>query len=297
MTEVPPATATGPVAEGAPRLVDQLDLQLGRGATPAGCLWLLGQVTVTDQAKLQAAALLVADAHMRMRSETAPAYELWRNRVASGAPHPGGTDRQRIEPFVEDAFGLPERPLPDSQVEGYVAQVLWHQIISELAMSPDGEAHLRHLEDVGFSVLEPGGDGLAVYETKDGALRFRLWEIKKHATARHVSATIAQACDQLSLRGRAYLAKLTGIGKGYTGDLGLLYASLVDLWLDAAPVAGVGVAIATSESHVPKRGAFGGLTGRFPQFDQAGQREGLFAAIGDFPAFARAVRDLVWSGL
>lgn len=289
----PQPTATAGTVNGRP-LKDILQLHLV--PTRGRITWMLGVVPGNQSQDLDASAWILAQRHMTMRCGRSPAYQLWLNRATTGAPHPAPSDAGRIEPFVRDTFGLPDDRLPPNQVEGSVAQLVWYQVISELDKSLDGRRRLAHMEDLSFSVLEPGGDGLVVYGGGDSELVFRLWEIKKHGGTRAVSTSIALACDQLSDRGASYLAKFVGIGKGYTGELGLLYAELVDLWVDGSPRAGLGVAVATSDSHRPTR-AFGGLVRRFPQFPAPDQREGLLLAFGDFRQFSQRVLEVLWSGL
>jgi hypothetical protein len=272
---------------------DILDCRSGTGGS--GCVWVLAKIDSASSSDLEVAAWLIADAAMRMRCGPSRAYGLWRSAVTTRTAIPDSPDLRTVEPFVRDTFGLPRDPLPENQLEGFVAQLVWHAIMSEAQQSMDGSRRLVRVEDLGFSVLEPGGDGLVIYGDEGGALSFRLWEIKKHAMARHPSVTVARACVQLEERATSYLAKFTGIGKGYEGDLGRLYAQLVDLWVDVDDRAGMGVGIATSEKHAPRRQAFGALRTRFPRFAADSQREGLFAAVADFAAFTQMVRNLVWS--
>jgi hypothetical protein len=148
--------------------------------------------------------------------------------------------------------------------------------------------------------LEPGGDGLVVYELEGGTLVFRLWEIKKHESqARKVSATIGRASKQLSSRGQEYLAKLAGPETvEQAGPLGEFYADIVELWLDGSDRAGAGVSVGTSARYAPNRPqAFGSIATAFPHFKQAGQLESIIVAVPDFPEFATRVREIVWSGL
>ena len=157
-----------------------------------------------------------------------------------------------------------------------------------------------HAHSVKPDPLEPGGDGLVVYEIDDGTLVFRLWEIKKHESqSKKVSATIRRASKQLASRGQEYLAKLAGPETvEQEGPLGDLYADIVELWLDGSDRAGAGVSVGTSAQHAPDRPqAFGSITTAFPHFTQAGQLESMVVAVPDFPEFAARVREIVWSGL
>lgn len=73
--------------------------------------------------------------------------------------------------------------------------------------------------------LEPGGDGLVVYNV-GATYVFRLWEIKKHHANGPVSGTINRASKQLASRGNEYLAKLAGPDTvEQRGSSGAFYAS------------------------------------------------------------------------
>jgi hypothetical protein len=180
-----------------------------------------------------------------------------------------------------------------------LAELLWGALVRERLACRDGRRLVR-AHSVKPDPLEPGGDGLVIYEIADGTLVFRLWEIKKHdSAARRLSATIGRASKQLAGRGKEYLAKLAGPETvEQPGHMGRLYADIVELWLDGSRRAGVGVSVGTSVQHAPAGpAAFGSITTAFPQFDQPGQTEGIVVAMPDFPAFALRVREIVWSGL
>lgn len=95
-------------------------------------------------------------------------------------------DRRRIDPFLTSVFGTPEAPAPADHLEGHVAEVLWYLLTLEIAYD---ERNLRNAEGPSFSVTETGGDGLAIWQTEDGGLVCRLWEIKKDSGTGHISRT------------------------------------------------------------------------------------------------------------
>ena len=159
---------------------------------------------------------------------------------------------------------------------------------------PHGRA-LVHLSPPSFHVTGPGADGLAVYSTAS-QLIFRLWEIKKHHGAAHVSSTVSRAYSQLDERATEYLAQLTGLADQYDGALGDLLARLVDYWIEADACAGAGVAVSTSNAKHPKK-CFSTMGKTFPQFSDVGQLEGLVVGLAELPTFASRVRETVWSVL
>jgi len=220
--------------------------------------------------------------------------DLWREAATSGTAL-AGADVRKVEPFIRTAAGLPSAPLPDDHLQGHVAELTWYVLVNEV--DPGMGRTLRRVEKPSFFVTSPGGDGLATYELADGSLAFRIWEIKKHTGTRHLSTTVTRACDQLGRRGVEYLAQYVSLAPETDPQLANLYARLVDLWVDDAPVAGAGVAIGTSHAQAPQRRCFTGMQRHFPGLSNGGQLEGMVAAISDFPAFCGRVREFMWSAL
>jgi hypothetical protein len=199
-----------------------------------------------------------------------------------------------VDPFLTSVFGTPESPVPTDHLEGHVAELLWHLLTQEAVREG---LKLRNAEGPSFSVTETGGDGLAIWQSADGDLMFRLWEIKKDTSAGHLSRTISRACRQLNRRSEEYLAKYASVGsRQYEGRLGSFYGRLLDLWVDDSPVAGAGVSVATSRAKAPVRRSFGTLVSTFPEKAGDGRLEGLIVAIADFRDFAALVRSYVWIG-
>jgi hypothetical protein len=246
----------------------------------------------------ESAAQLLADDAMRIRCGRSPVLTRWRAR-RDGGPPPAGVTAGTVEAYAGIGFGLPGAPKNDDHLQGHVAELLWNRLIQERLVCRD-KRRLVHAHPVKPDPLEPGGDGLVVYEMDGGILVFRLWEIKKHESGtKKVSATIRRASRQLSSRGHEYLAKLAGPETvEQAGPLGEFYADIVELWLDGSDRAGAGVSVGTSAHHAPERPqAFGSIATAFPRFTRAGQRESIIVAVPDFPGFARRVREIVWSGL
>jgi len=267
-------------------------LEVVQGAQRGSCVWRKGEVDQAAPEALEAAAWTVAETGVRARCAGAVAsFSAWRRRATGGAVL-SPNERAALVAFVSAGFGVPEAQRSADHVEGHVAELVWFLLTQE---EHRDDRDLRHIERPSFYVTSPGGDGLAVYD-EPGALTFRLWEIKKHTGSSHLSSTTARAYKQLADHAPRYLAQYTSTGAGHQGDLGKLYAELVQLWLDAAPQAGAGVAVATSKSHSPRR-CFSTMGQHLPHFDDPGRLEGLVTAIGDFSDFTRQVRDVVWTGL
>lgn len=260
--------------------------------------YVIGGKTLRDSARDAAAELLAEDA-VEIACGDSPLLKSWRLRRAGGPAHTGSKLRA-LETYVGIAFGLPSKPANANHLQGHVAELIWNRVIQERAVCRDGR-RLVHAHPVKADPLEPGGDGLVIYQSCGGALVFRLWEIKKHETKKTnlVSATIGRASQQLSDRGHEYLAKLAGPETTTkSGPLGDLYADMVELWFDRSARAGVGISVGTSNHHAPdKPSAFGAIAAKFPEFSTAGQTESIVVAVPDFPGFAEQVRGVVWSGL
>lgn len=283
-----------------PELVAQQTLTslLAMVESPGGCqvAYVVGGQELIGAGR-EAAAQLLADDAMRIRCGDSPVLARWRARRDGGSPLTA-VQRAAVEVYVGIGFGLPGAPANDDHVQGHVAELLWNRLMQEGVVCCNNR-QIVHAHSVKPDPLEPGGDGLVIYEIDGGTLVFRLWEIKKHDAKTKVSATIRRASKQLSSRGKEYLAKLAGpdtVDQG--GPLGALYANIVELWLDWSDRAGVGISVGTSSQYAPTGpGAFNSIVKAFPRFNQPGQLESIVVAMPDFPAFTERVREIVWSGL
>lgn len=252
------------------------------------------QLSGADREK---AAKLLADDAMQLRCGDSPLLARWRARRDGGPPETD-TRARAVKSYAKLGFGLSDAPAGPDHLQGLVAELLWNRLIQERAVCRDSR-RLVHAHPVKPDPLEPGGDGLVIYEVNDGVLVFRLWEIKKHDQAKPVSATIRRASKQLASRGEEYLAKLAGPETiSQAGPLGDFYAGIVELWLDGSDRAGVGVSVGTSMEHSPSSSqTFKSIATEFPAFTRSSQLESIVVAMPDFPRFAERVREIVWSGL
>ncbi|WP_206443252.1 hypothetical protein [Candidatus Protofrankia californiensis] len=270
-------------------------LAMKDGPDGARVEYVIGGQDLTGGVREQVAQLLADDA-MCIRCGRSTTLDEWRKR-RDGCPPPERS-RKGIAVYAGIGFGLPDKPAKEDHLQGLVAELLWGRLMSERLVCRDGRRLVR-AHSVKPDPLEPGGDGLVIYEVEGGTLVFRLWEIKKHDAKKSISATIGRASKQLSSRGQEYLAKLAGpetVDQG--GRLGDFYADLVELWLDGSNQAGAGVSIGTSKEYAPTRPlSFRSIATQFPHFIQPGQIESIVVAVPDFPAFAVRVREIVWSGL
>ncbi|MCA0294161.1 MAG: hypothetical protein LCH96_02395 [Actinobacteria bacterium] len=267
---------------------------------PSGSIdpYVVGGIGLSESVDRECAAQLLADDAMVIRCGASPLLDRWRRRRDGQLPQADDTRSHAVRVYASIGFGSPEEPAGDDHLEGLVAELFWNRLLNERRNCSDGR-QLVHAHSVKPDPLEPGGDGLVIYKTPAGTLVFRLWEIKKHESIAPISATIRRASKQLAERGNEYLAKLAGPETiAQEGELGKLYAELVELWLDKHERAGVGVSVGTSADRAPNGpAAFGSILSAFPEFSGAGQIEGLIVAIPDFPGFSKRVREIVWSGL
>ena len=270
-------------------------VQVRQGPGPQNsCQWQLATLPLRPTRDVEAAAWLVADELMRARfGKASHLYRLW-HRGATTNRQPSSRTRKRIEPFVSTAFGLPTSPKTQDHVEGLVAEHVWFHLATEM---PGPGRTIRHSEHPSFHPTAPGGDGLVIYEIPGGTLIFRLWEVKKHASSRQISTTIKRAYNQLADNATAYLAQYVALPPANDQEVSTLFASLVDMWVDAEPQAGAGIAIGTSHARTPKKRCFTNMQNFFPDLDHGDQLEGLVAGIANFPAFACLVRDFIWNAL
>lgn len=271
-------------------------LSLVDGPPMSAVSYVVGGTMLTGDPRELAAGLLADDA-MTIACGKSPALNYWRARRDGGPPETGSR-LESVKTFVRIGFGLPGRPLNDDHLQGHVAELLWNRLVQERLVCQDGRQLVR-AHSIKIDLLEPGGDGLVVYEDTANTLVFRLWEIKKHDAKRGVAATINKASKQLAARGHEYLAKLTGPETlGDDSALTDLYANMVELWFDRSERAGVGVSIGTSADRAPTQPrSFKSIRTAFPDFTAAGQTECIVVAVPDFPAFAERVKEIVWSGL
>jgi hypothetical protein len=255
--------------------------------------WVLRQRS-HDQASVSALADELADAIVRHRTPRCPDhYQAWRTRFDGGAEPPAGVGRALLA-FLSPAFGLPGGDVPpDDHLEGFVAEHLWYFLAKE---ATDKESTVR-IEPPSFRVTDQGGDGLIIHRSDGGVLMFRLWEIKKATGERSVSATVGRAYRQLDANAISYLARYASTQEQLGDpDLDDLYGQMLDLWVEASPMAAAGIAVNTSVDKVPRR-CFTTFGDKFPRFTDPVRLWGMVTAVSDFGGFAKLVQRAVWRGL
>ena len=244
-------------------------------------------------ADLDTASAMLAEGIARRRIVNQRLYKHWRSRRLNDTREPlAGRDLQILKAGLLQNIGTPVAPAHRNHLHGLVAEALWYEVVS----SVDAGLGLPfHIEGHDWSVTEPGGDGLTVYETVDGGYCFRLWESKHHGTSAPVRETVNRACRQVASNPLEYLTRFSHIAQRTTNneELARFYGSLAELWVDRDPSAGVGISISTSANSDTK-GCFGNVTTYFQL--QANQHQAHLHLMADFRELARLVRTQIWKG-
>jgi hypothetical protein len=291
-----------PVLVNSPQEVDAEATQAGRmlstllaiapqgGAGAGVCAWRLVTFDHLPARRMAAVAWIIAGEVMTARA-TPSISRMWRE-AALGGRVLTARQKETLAPFIEPVFGLPGSSKDQGHLLGHVSEWLWYLLTREHT-----EPHRRvlHIEPPKIQVTDGGGDGLVVYDAGSPELDFRLWEIKKHEGGSSTATTVAsRAARQLEVEGRRYLAQLTAplLHAGFDQ----LAEELVDLWIDASPRSGAGVAVTSSNTDVPAA-PFASMPGRLPQLNHAGQLEGLLCVVADYVKLAKAVREYLWTAL
>ena len=267
------------------------------GAGGGTCKWTLAQLDPAELAKLDTAACLITDSAIQWRCKGAVlSYELWRD-ATNGLQKLGANDRDVVIPFIDHAFGLPEKPRLEIHRRGWIAEFIWYLLAEHVGVGVSAGRVLRHLEGPDWHATKPGRDGLAIWETGSGTLEFRLWESKQYGGTGSISASVSGATQQLKDNAREYLAQATSIaaaaGPASDADVRLLCGQLVSLWVANSLKAGIGISVMTSHQIPPSR-AFSRVQASFPNLSHPGQLEGHISTIGNFPNFADSIRDRAW---
>ncbi len=229
----------------------------------------------------------------RMRGADGQIFSAWCSRFLGGPPHAPDMSRV-VSSYFESGISLPTAPAPPDHLEGLVGEHLWYFLTLENCPAHEP---LRAIEGPDPHTTKPGPDGLVVYEDAAIGLAFRLWELKKETGAGSLTSAATEATNQLAKKATQYLAQYTAIGEHRSPELANFYGRLGLYWARNAPQAGAAVSVASSIAKPAAAGMFNSLSKRFPDLTDQRQLQGMLVAIGDFPAFAQAVRELMWKGL
>ncbi len=150
-----------------------------------------------------------------------------------------------------------------------------------------------------FSVIDPGGDGLSLYDSDSPDLRFRLWESKRHdSITKSVTEVVSGASAQLKTRGAMYLARMSKpLQLNADPRIQQLAGKIVKLWTIRDASGGVGVSVGTTSTQALPDRPFRGLRRVFPYLETPQHREGIVIEVPDLAAFAADVRSEILKGI
>ena len=243
--------------------------------------------------RVDAAAVMLADGITRQRFKSNPRlYALWRSQLTSTEALVDARDELLFEAGLLQNLGTPSQPGSAMHLRGLMAEAIWREVVSEIDV---GLGIPLCVEGHGWSVTDPGGDGLSVYETADGGFCFRLWEIKHHGTDDPVRRTVNDACRQVRTRSMSYLSRFSNIAQRITDndDLASFFGRIAELWVDRDPAAGVGISVGTNSNANAFR-CFGRVPGYFSL--DLDQHQAHLYLMDDFAELARQVREQIWRG-
>lgn len=263
------------------------------GAPAAGkCEWSSHvAVSLSDQ-EVGALAWVLIDTIMRARFGPATQlYDTWRQHTLAGTKVPTPTN-VTIGSFVEPVFGLPPVEKSEHHLHGHVGEWLWH------LLTKDNPA-VRVQPDPKGDVTDAGGDGFTIYETTDGARRFRLWESKKYTGTGSLSTSLNGAYQQLADDGQRYVAKIVGTFRQVSNDssdeMVSFIAEVPGAWVQGDELVGAGVTIAT-DRKLPAT-PFTNMASKLPLLNKPGQLRGLATSISCYDELAKTVRRYAWTAL
>ena len=248
--------------------------------------WTQCEVQALPDAVAETLAREIAADIVRQRTLGAPSlYARW-TAALNGTPL--DAEAVRLLPiYLEPGFGTRPSPSTDTLTQATVAEHLWHVAMND----PRTQRTLILVTKPKLYTTGPGGDGLVVF--RDQQLFFELWEIKKYKGNSPAKAA-RRGTQQLSANAARYLVEHSDIGQTRSDPTEQeFFARLVPMWLDGEPNARAGVCIASS---IASARCFDVLAQHFGHLTGVVPRTGLIFVVGDLPAFASRVLELLWTG-
>jgi hypothetical protein len=263
------------------------------GSAGAGkCEWSSHVAVSLTSQETGALAWVLIDTIMRARFGPATRlHDTWRQHTIAGTKIPSPANRT-IASFVEPVFGLPHAEKSEHHLHGHVGEWLWH------LLTKDSPAVLVQPDPKG-DVTDAGGDGFSIFETRMGALRFRLWESKKNTGSGPMSQTLNDAYSQVAEHGQRYVAKIVGtfsqVSNDTSDEMMNFITEVPDAWALGDEIVGAGVMLATHRS-LPEA-PFTNMAAKLPLLDKPGQLRGLVTSISCYDELAKTVRRYAWTAL
>ena len=266
-------------------------LALSIKTTAAGVCCLYGRL---ESANRDAAAASLACSIAAHRLTDERLFRLWHRRAIDGIDEAlSGVDPLVLQKSLLENVGTPLEPAAEEHLYGLVAERIWQEVV---ANEDVGLGVPIRVEGHDWSVTDPGGDGLTVYESK-GHYSYRLWESKFHGNARPLTDTVNTACRQVRDRALDYLARFSLVAQHLTDDqqLATFYARIAELWADKDTSAGVGIVVGSDVSPATgEHGCFNNVTSYFGLTSD--QHQGNLNLVDGFPMLAKEVQRILWKG-
>ena len=266
-------------------------LTLDLKVTGTGVCCLNGRL---EHQQREAAAMSLACSIARRRLPDERLFQSWHSRATGEIDEDlRGVDSQVMQAALLENVGSPAEPAIDQHLFGLIAEGIWQEVIADTDV---GLGIPIRVESHDWSVTDPGGDGLTVYES-NGNYCYRLWESKYHGDDGKLRETVNKACRQVDMRALSYLARFSVVAQYLADDkqLAAFYGRLAELWADKDPAAGVGVVVgADSSREEDGKGCFEGMTAYFEL--TADQHQGHLNLVDGFRPFVKSVRRFLWKG-
>ncbi len=259
--------------------------------TAAGVFCLYGRLASANR-DAAAASLACSIASRRLMDKRL--FGLWHCRAIDGIDEALDNVAARVlQQSLLENVGTPTEPAVEEHLYGLVAEAIWQAVVANKDV---GLGIPIRVESHDWSVADPGGDGLTVYES-NGGYSYRLWESKFHGTGRPLTDTVNTACRQVKDRALDYLARFSLVAQYLSDDhqLATFYARIAELWADKDPSAGVGIVVGSDVSPATgEHGCFNNVTSYFDL--PSDQHQGNLNLVDGFPSLAEEVRRVLWKG-
>ena len=230
---------------------------------------------------------------VRRLLDTSPeALASWMARYRGGSAHDGPT-KAELEAYLLSDFADGGNA---ARLQGAVVEHLWACLAVDINGGWGVPLYVFHDH---VSVLDPGADGLSLYDVDVPQLRFRLWESKQHdSVSKSVTDVVTSASGQLEHQAARDLARLSKPLQ-YNADprIQQLAGKIVKLWTTQDSSGGVGVSVGTTSTQALPERPFRGLRKVFSHFETPQHREGIVIEIPDLAAFAADVRSEILRGI
>ena len=228
----------------------------------------------------------------RLLDPSPAALANWMERHGGGSAHDEPTKDELKAYLLNDFADGSNEP----RLQGAVVEHLWACLAPDINGGWGVPICVQHDH---FSVIDPGCDGLSLYDSDTPDLRFRLWESKRHdSVAKSVTEVVTGASAQIETRAPVYLARISKpLQLNADPRIQQLAGKIVKLWTSGDVSGGVGVAVGTTSTGALPDRPFRGLRRVFRCLKTPQHREGIVIEIPDLAAVAADVRSEILKGI